>query len=176
MLGTSLDSESDKSRQLGCWDGPRLLGPFMKQWATDEPTPDFTLSDAFCDMVISAAFNNHFASEHDFWSAVIKINYQGDEGRRRIHAATVNLIERDSLHSRLPDVQCPVLWIQVCSALTLVMVNGWLLTVVYRDLKTLSILLQMQARRLRFSRGRRMLSLWSWMAVHTSSTAPTLEV
>ncbi|BCS27828.1 alpha/beta fold hydrolase [Aspergillus puulaauensis] len=112
LLGTSLDSESDRSRQLGCWDGPGVLGPFLKQWESEQQTADFRLPDAFCDMLIKASFDNHMAAEHDFWSAVIKMNYQGNEGRRRIRMVTANLTQRDSLHSRLSDVRCPVLWLQ----------------------------------------------------------------
>lgn len=118
-----MDSESDKTRRLGCWDGPGLLGPFMKQWATDEPTPSFEPPDAFCDKLISVGFNNRLAAEHDFWSAVIKASYQGDEGRRRINMATISLVERDSLHFKLPDIRCPVLWIHVCSEVTLVVIT-----------------------------------------------------
>ncbi|OJJ07835.1 hypothetical protein ASPVEDRAFT_47039 [Aspergillus versicolor CBS 583.65] len=112
LLATSLDSESDRSRQLGCWDGPGVVGPFTKQWEADQPTEDFRLSDGFCDMLLRASFGNHMAAEHDFWSAVIKMHYQGDDGRRRIRMATANLLERESLHARLSDIRCPVLWIQ----------------------------------------------------------------
>lgn len=36
---------------------------------------------------------------------------QGDEGRKRIRMAAVNLRERDGLHGRLGYVKCPVLWL-----------------------------------------------------------------
>lgn len=114
-LGTSLDSETQRTRQLGCWDGPNLLSPFVNEWTTNQPTPGFEPSDAFCDAIIAAGFNDCSAELHDFWSATIKKNYQGDEGRRRIRMATINLAERGGLLLRLSDVRCPVLWLHVCS-------------------------------------------------------------
>lgn len=117
-LGTSLDSETQKTRQLGCWDGPNLLSPFVNAWTTNQPAPGFEPSDAFCDAIIAAGFNNCSAELHDFWSAAIKGNYQGDDGRRRIRMATINLAERGGLLLRLSDVQCPVLWLHVCSVNT----------------------------------------------------------
>lgn len=35
---------------------------------------------------------------------------QGDEGRKRILMAAINLRDRDGLHGRLGLVKCPVLW------------------------------------------------------------------
>lgn len=110
-LGTSLDSETQRTRQLGCWDGPNLLSPFVNEWTANQPTPGFEPSDAFCDAIIAAGFNDCSAELHDFWSATIKKNYQGDEGRRRIRMATINLAERGGLLLRLSDVRCPVLWL-----------------------------------------------------------------
>lgn len=125
-------------------------------------------------MLLRASFGNHMAAEHDFWSAVIKMHYQGDDGRRRIRVATANLLERESLHERLSDVRCPVLWIQVCTARA---VTIWGEThVVYREPKTPFILLQTQPRRFPYSLGRQMLAWWSWMAVHTSSTVLILRL
>ncbi|OJI99198.1 hypothetical protein ASPVEDRAFT_125270 [Aspergillus versicolor CBS 583.65] len=110
-LGTSLDSETQRTRQLGCWDGPSLLSPFVNEWTSDQQTPGFEPSDAFCDAIIAAGFNDCPAEVHDFWSAAIKENYRGDEGRHRIRMATINLAERGGLLLRLSDVRCPVLWL-----------------------------------------------------------------
>jgi len=46
-----------------------------------------------------------------FWTETIKANYRGDDGRRRIRMAAINLSQRDGLHARLSDVKCPVLWL-----------------------------------------------------------------
>ncbi|KAL4975579.1 Alpha/Beta hydrolase protein [Aspergillus desertorum] len=110
-LGTSLDSESEKTRQLGCWNGPNLLTPFVKQWTTDEPTPEFEPHNSYCDSLINIGFNDCSNEVRNFWRATIKDNYRGDDGRRRIRMAAINLTERNGLHLRLPDVRCPVLWL-----------------------------------------------------------------
>ena len=36
-----------------------------------------------------------------------------DDGRRRARMAAINLRERDGLHGRLFDVECPVMWLHV---------------------------------------------------------------
>lgn len=46
-----------------------------------------------------------------FWTETLKANYRGDDGRRRIRMAAINLSQRDGLHGRLSDVTCPVLWL-----------------------------------------------------------------
>jgi len=48
-----------------------------------------------------------------FWFKEVKKNYQGEEGRKRIRMAAINLRDRDGLHLRLSDVVCPVLWLHV---------------------------------------------------------------
>ena len=45
VLGTSMDMESERSRQLGCWDPVPLLTPFYDGWSTKEPTPDWAVED-----------------------------------------------------------------------------------------------------------------------------------
>jgi hypothetical protein len=49
----------------------------------------------------------------DFWVSTVKKVYSGDEGRRKVRTALINLIERDGLFLRLPDITCPVHWLQV---------------------------------------------------------------
>ncbi|KAL4807620.1 Alpha/Beta hydrolase protein [Aspergillus unguis] len=110
-LGTSLDSESARTRELGCWDGASLLAPFIKQWTTDTPTPEFELTDMYCDTLISSGFNDCSSEVREFWRKAIKENYAGDDGRKRIRMASINLAERGGLHLRLADVKCPVLWL-----------------------------------------------------------------
>ncbi|KAL4746641.1 hypothetical protein BDW72DRAFT_207167 [Aspergillus terricola var. indicus] len=110
-LGTSLDSESERTRQLGCWDGPKLLKPFIEQWSSKDPTPDFAPDNDYCDVLINIGFNDCSSEVREFWRSTIKQNYRGDDGRRRIRMAAINLAERNGLHLRLQDVQCPVLWL-----------------------------------------------------------------
>ncbi|KAE8828361.1 hypothetical protein HRS9139_07580 [Pyrenophora teres f. teres] len=112
-LGTSLDSESPRSRDLGCWHAvdalaERITGEFGTSAAGD----GFAPSKDFVDFLIEAGFGKA-CPEHvrRFWEEEIKRNYQGEEGRKRIRMAAINLRDRDGLHLRLEDVRCPVLWL-----------------------------------------------------------------
>ncbi|EMC94989.1 hypothetical protein BAUCODRAFT_521236 [Baudoinia panamericana UAMH 10762] len=111
-LGTSMDSESDRTRKLGCWDGPADLKPNIKAWSTNDDTAKFEPSEEYCNFLIDIGFGKDCPTDaRKFWVNEIKANYQGDEGRRRIRMAAINLSERDGLHSRLFDIRCPVLWL-----------------------------------------------------------------
>lgn len=110
-LGTSMDYESERTRKLGCWDGPSGLTPCIDEWTTNEATPHFEPSSEYCNFVMDTGFGK--VCEEDvrrFWTETIKKTYRGDEGRRKIRMAAINLRERDGLHGRLLDVKCPVLW------------------------------------------------------------------
>ncbi|KAK3943358.1 Alpha/Beta hydrolase protein [Diplogelasinospora grovesii] len=111
-LGTSLDYESERTRQLNCWDGFNLLKPLVAKWTTNQSTPDFEPDTDYCDFLIDIGFNKDCPQEvRDYWRKTIKENYRGDDGRRRIRMAAINLAERDGLHLRLADVRCPVMWL-----------------------------------------------------------------
>ncbi|ODM18835.1 hypothetical protein SI65_05452 [Aspergillus cristatus] len=112
-LGTSLDFESENTRQLGCWDAPSLLTSHIDAWTTIEPTPDFQPDQAYCDFLIDIGFGKDECSTEtrEFWRKTICENYKGDEGRRRARMAAINLRDRDGLHPRLSDVRCPVWWL-----------------------------------------------------------------
>ena len=115
-LGSSMDSESERSRALGCWDGAALLTPFVEKWtpSTTTGTAEFEPEDTYCDALIAAGLNDCDDGVRQFWRNAIKANYRGDDGRQRIHMAAINLVERSGLHLRLADVKCPVLWLHVC--------------------------------------------------------------
>lgn len=113
-----MDNESERSRQLQCWDGPTILAGFVNQWSSSQPTPDFEPDLGFCDALIDIGFNKCPDEVREFWRTAIKSNYRGDEGRRRMRMAAVNLAERGSLHLRLSDVQCPVMWLHVRRSLS----------------------------------------------------------
>jgi hypothetical protein len=53
------------------------------------------------------------ADVREYWFEEIRKNYRGEEGRKRIRMASINLRDRDGLHSRVSDVVCPVLWLHV---------------------------------------------------------------
>ncbi|KAI7163234.1 alpha/beta-hydrolase [Hortaea werneckii] len=111
-LGTSMDYESERTRKLGCWDAPTGLTPTINACTTNSATPDFEPGDDYCNFLIDTGFGKDCAEEaRKYWINEIKANYRGDEGRRRLRMAAINLKERDGLHSRLFDVRCPVLWL-----------------------------------------------------------------
>ncbi|KMP02222.1 hypothetical protein CISG_06171 [Coccidioides immitis RMSCC 3703] len=110
-LGTSMDSESPRSRALGCWDPIQPCADLINSWTSDTPTPDFSLTQSYCDFLIDAGFGANCPSEvRAFWSQTLQSKYRGNGGRKRIRMAAVNLRDRDTLHSRLWDIRCPVLW------------------------------------------------------------------
>lgn len=111
-LGTSMDYESERSRRLGCWAGAEGLAPNIKAWTSSQPTPEFELPDAFCNFLVDTGFGPDCPKDaRDYWVKEVKANYRGDDGRKRIRMAAVNLSERDGLHGRLVYVKCPVLWL-----------------------------------------------------------------
>jgi pimeloyl-ACP methyl ester carboxylesterase len=109
-LGTSMDFESPRSRELGCWDGIGFNTPVVDALA--EPVgEDWVVPDLFVDGVFEAALGGVAGEEREFWLAAYRENYAGDAGRHRLRVSTVNLRDRDGLHGRLDDVRCPVLWL-----------------------------------------------------------------
>lgn len=107
-----MDFESERTRQLGCWNGFETLGGQISEWTSDSPTPDFKPAEDYCNFLIDIGFGANVDSEtRKFWVETIQSNYTGDDGRRRARMAAINLRERDGLHSRLFDVRCPVLWL-----------------------------------------------------------------
>lgn len=111
-LGTSLDNESERTRKLGCWNGPADLAPSIKAWTSNKPVSDFEPGTDFSNFLIDIGFGKDCdKSTRQFWNDLIRENYRGEEGRKRIRMASINLADRDGLHQRLSDVKCPVLWL-----------------------------------------------------------------
>lgn len=110
-LGTSMDSESQRSRELGCWNGTEFCTPAIDALA--EPvTDDWTVPEAFVNGVLDSGLGNTVTPEdRAFWLDVYQRNYSGDSGRERLRTCAINLRDRDSLNARLNSVTCPVLWI-----------------------------------------------------------------
>ena len=108
-----MDFESATTRELGCWDGPGLLTPFIDEWTTTSTSSaDLKPSEEYANALIDIGFGKNCASDvRQFWIDTIQSNYRGDDGRRRARMAAINLRERDGLHGRLFDVKCPVLWL-----------------------------------------------------------------
>jgi pimeloyl-ACP methyl ester carboxylesterase len=110
--GTSMDYESQRSRDLGCWDGIEFCTPSLEALA-DHVGDDWVVPGEFVDAVLEAGLGEDVSlDERSFWHATHQRNYTGDAGRRRLRISTVNLRDRDGLHARLDSVRCPVLWLQ----------------------------------------------------------------
>jgi pimeloyl-ACP methyl ester carboxylesterase len=109
-LGTSMDFESQRSRDLGCWDGvafctpaiDALAAPVGEDWVIPTELVDATLKEGLGEQVSD--------EERAFWHATHQRNYAGDAGRQRLRMCAINLRDRDGLHGRLDGVRCPVLW------------------------------------------------------------------
>lgn len=111
-LGTSMDFESPRSRELGCWDGVAFCTPAIDALAA--PVGDeWVIPTDLVDAVLEAGFDADVDAEtRSFWHAMHQQNYTGDAGRRRLRTSSINLRDRDGLHGRLDGVRCPVLWLQ----------------------------------------------------------------
>lgn len=111
-LGTSMDYESQRSRDLGCWDGigfntpaiDSLAGSVEVDWVIPTDTVDAVLVEGFGDTVTDEM--------RSLWRTEHQKNYAGDDGRQRLRTIAINLRDRDGLHGRLDQVTCPVLWMQ----------------------------------------------------------------
>jgi pimeloyl-ACP methyl ester carboxylesterase len=111
-LGTSMDYESQRSRDLGCWDGVAFCTPAIDALA--EPVgDDWVIPTDLVDAVLAEGFGDDVPDdERAFWHARHQENYAGDDGRRQLRIISINLRDRDGLHARLDSVRCPVLWMQ----------------------------------------------------------------
>ena len=109
-LGTSMDYESQRSRDMGCWDGIEFCTPAIDALA-ESVGDDWVVPVEFVDAVLKEGFGEDVApDERAFWHATYQKNYAGDAGRQRLRMCSINLRDRDGLHGRLDSVRCPVLW------------------------------------------------------------------
>ncbi len=110
-LGTSMDDESPRSRDLGCWDGVAFCTPAVEALA-GSVGDDWVIPGELVDAVLREGLGDDVPpDERAFWHATYRQNYAGDAGRRRLRMCTINLRDRDGLHGRLDSVRCPVLWL-----------------------------------------------------------------
>jgi hypothetical protein len=111
-LGTSTDFESQRSRDLGCWDGISFCTPAIDVLA-GSVDDDWVIPVELVDAVLKEGLGEDVPpEERAFWHATHQKNYTGDAGRQRLRISTINLRDRDGLHARLDSVRCPVLWIR----------------------------------------------------------------
>ena len=110
-LGTSMDHESQRSRDLGCWDGVAFCTPAIDALAA-AVGDDWVIPTELVDAVLHEGLGEHVPpDERSFWHETYQRTYVGDAGRRRLRMCTINLRDRDGLHGRLDSVRCPVLWL-----------------------------------------------------------------
>lgn len=110
-LGTSMDHESRRSRDLGCWDGVAFCTPAIDALA-GPVGDDWVIPDQLVDAVLLEGLGDDVPPDtRAFWRATYRQHYAGDAGRRRLRMCTINLRDRDGLHGRLDSVTCPVLWL-----------------------------------------------------------------
>jgi pimeloyl-ACP methyl ester carboxylesterase len=110
-LGTSMDFESQRSRDLGCWDGIAFCTPAIDALA-QSVGDDWVIPAELVDAVLQEGFGEDVpAEERTFWHETHQRNYAGDAGRERLRISSINLRDRDGLHGRLDSVRCPVLWV-----------------------------------------------------------------
>lgn len=109
-LGTSMDAETQRSRDLGCWDGVGFSAPAIAALA-GRVGDDWVIPTELVDAVLAEGLGEDVPpEERTFWHATHQQNYVGDAGRGRLRISTINLSDRDGLHNRLDSVRCPVLW------------------------------------------------------------------
>lgn len=109
-LGTSMDFENQRSRELGCWDGVEFCTPAIDALA-ESVGDDWVIPVELVDAVLAEGFGADVpADDRAFWHETHQQNYTGDDGRERLRIASINLRDRDGLHGRLDSVRCPVLW------------------------------------------------------------------
>jgi pimeloyl-ACP methyl ester carboxylesterase len=111
-LGTSMDYESASSRELGAWNPKNDLAPFLEKWTTP-PNPAFVVDEVWRGMVANLGFSGTVGKDVlSFWDQTVKEVYSGEEGRKKLRMALINLMERDGLLRRVRDIKCPVYWLQ----------------------------------------------------------------
>jgi len=111
-LGTSMDYESERSRKLGCWDPVGPMTELIASATSATEVSSYEPTDDYCNYIVDIGFGKDCpASTRTQWTTLVKANYQGDDGRKRIRECAVNLRDRDGLHGRLVNIKCPVLWL-----------------------------------------------------------------
>lgn len=111
-LGTSMDYESERTRQNGNFDCIETLTGPIRDLESKDATPDWVMPDYFREFPIYTGFGHDIdKATVKFWWDEYSQNYSGDDGRKRLKECTINLRDRDGLLARLYEVRCPVLWL-----------------------------------------------------------------
>jgi pimeloyl-ACP methyl ester carboxylesterase len=79
---------------------------------TAVPNADFALpADDAQPVVLSYLGPDPPAADAQLWTKQALDGYKGEAGRVRLRQCAANLLSRDSLHARLPDVHCPAMYV-----------------------------------------------------------------
>jgi pimeloyl-ACP methyl ester carboxylesterase len=112
-MSTSMDYESDRSQQLGCWNCEESLGPVVSALSVMEGD-DFEVPKQLTDMATSIGVGSLSPAQWpdfgDFWEVEMRRVYNG-KGRQKLIETFISVMDRDGLHRRLPGIIAPVLWI-----------------------------------------------------------------
>ncbi|TQS33973.1 hypothetical protein Golomagni_05666, partial [Golovinomyces magnicellulatus] len=112
-IGSSMDYESSRSRELGCWNGPEATSALVELGGNFAPADDFEPGNDYNEFLMDVGYGKTVDEPTKaFWAKSLHDTYHGDEGKRRICMAAVALAGRDGLLQRLPYIRCPVLWLQ----------------------------------------------------------------
>ena len=121
-MGTSQDSESPESRERGCWDGRTALSGLISTSSSPaSPNPEAWMIppefvDEFGNSCLPVSNSKVFDDKRqEYWKETIKKVYRGDQARRNARMCAISLTDRESLHARLEDIHCPVIWLHVRS-------------------------------------------------------------
>jgi hypothetical protein len=87
-----MDYESASSREMGAWNPKNDLAPFLEKWSV--PNPDFVVDEVWRGMVAGLGFSGTVSQDIlSFWDKTVKDVYSGEEGRKKLRMATINLME-----------------------------------------------------------------------------------
>ncbi|EHK48420.1 putative alpha/beta hydrolase [Trichoderma atroviride IMI 206040] len=113
LIGTSMDSESPESRELGYWNGPQATSTLVAKSADLTPHDNFEPGSGYVGFLMSIGYGEKVTADlTQKWFESIQNAYSGDDGKKLICMAAVCLASRDGLYARLPHIRCPVLWMQ----------------------------------------------------------------
>ena len=84
VIGTSMDSESPRSRDLGCWDCPTATAGFVQLAADLTPKDDFEPGQDYYDYLMDIGHGKDAdAPTRAFWAEIIKKRIKEMRVRRK---------------------------------------------------------------------------------------------
>src|SRR3954451_20442000 len=109
-LGTSMDSESQRSRDVGCWDGIGFNTPAIDALA-GSVGDDWVIPVELVDAVLAEGFGEDVPpEERTFWHEEHQRNYTGDAGRARHRMGSISRRTDDGPRVRVQRDRQVLLW------------------------------------------------------------------